>query len=65
MPSDESEVLAENEAFYEAFRRGDADAVDADGAPIVYNQPYPYMPDFVICRTELREDMLASLAEIW
>ena len=36
-----------------------------DGAPIVYNQPYPYMPDFVICRTELREDMLASLAEIW
>lgn len=29
MPSDESEVLAENEAFYEAFRRGDADAVDA------------------------------------
>ena len=36
-----------------------------DGTPIVYNQPYPYMPDFVICRSELREDMLASLAEIW
>ncbi|MBD0024550.1 3'(2'),5'-bisphosphate nucleotidase CysQ [Gordonia pseudamarae] len=36
-----------------------------DGTPIVYNQPYPYMPDFVICRGELREQMLASLAEIW
>lgn len=29
MPTDASEVLATNQAFYEAFRRGDADAVDA------------------------------------
>ncbi|MEO7330512.1 MAG: nuclear transport factor 2 family protein [Minicystis sp.] len=29
MPSDASEVLAQNQAFYDAFSSGDADAVDA------------------------------------
>ncbi len=36
-----------------------------DGSPIVYNQPQPYMPDFVICRKEIRDDLLAALDEVW
>ena len=36
-----------------------------DGSAIVYNQPRPYMPDFVICRSEIREPMLAALGEVW
>ncbi|GAA3724166.1 3'(2'),5'-bisphosphate nucleotidase CysQ [Gordonia hankookensis] len=36
-----------------------------DGSTIVYNQPRPYMPDFVICRKEIRDDLLAALDEIW
>ncbi|MFW0785354.1 3'(2'),5'-bisphosphate nucleotidase CysQ [Gordonia sp. CPCC 206044] len=36
-----------------------------DGSPIVYNQPRPYMPDFVICRTEIRDRLLSALDEIW
>ncbi|WLP91941.1 3'(2'),5'-bisphosphate nucleotidase CysQ [Gordonia sp. NB41Y] len=35
-----------------------------DGAAIVYNQPQPYMPDFVICRPELAEPILEVLAEV-
>ncbi|MGW0038231.1 3'(2'),5'-bisphosphate nucleotidase CysQ [Gordonia sp. NPDC003376] len=35
-----------------------------DGAPIVYNQPQPYMPDFVICRPDLAEPILEVLAEV-
>ena len=36
-----------------------------DGTPIVYNQPQPYMPDFVICRPELAEDILDVVGEVW
>lgn len=36
-----------------------------DGSEIVYNQPRPYMPDFVICRTEIRDDVMAALDEVW
>lgn len=36
-----------------------------DGSPIIYNQPQPYMPDFVICRTEIRDDVMAALSEVW
>ncbi|MBA5848287.1 3'(2'),5'-bisphosphate nucleotidase CysQ [Gordonia amicalis] len=36
-----------------------------DGSEIVYNNRHPYMPDFVICRREIREDMLAALQQIW
>ncbi len=35
------------------------------GAEIVYNNPQPYMPDFVICRTEIAEELLAALASPW
>ncbi len=36
-----------------------------DGSEIVYNQPVPYMPDFVICRTEIADDVLAALRGVW
>ena len=36
-----------------------------DGSEIVYNNRHPYMPDFVICRSEIREEMLAALQQIW
>jgi 3'(2'), 5'-bisphosphate nucleotidase len=36
-----------------------------DGSEIVYNQPQPYMPDFVICRKEIRDDVLSALEMVW
>ncbi|MFT3899197.1 MAG: 3'(2'),5'-bisphosphate nucleotidase CysQ [Gordonia sp. (in: high G+C Gram-positive bacteria)] len=36
-----------------------------DGSEIVYNQRVPYMPDFVICRTEIADDMLETLSNVW
>ena len=36
-----------------------------DGSEIVYNNPHPYMPDFVICRTEIRDEMMAALDQVW
>ncbi|GAC68224.1 3'(2'),5'-bisphosphate nucleotidase CysQ [Gordonia soli] len=36
-----------------------------DGSEIVYNQPSPYMPDFVICRKEIRAEMLTALELVW
>lgn len=36
-----------------------------DGSPIVYNQPQPYMPDFVICRSEIRDDVMGVLDRVW
>ena len=36
-----------------------------DGSPIVYNNPEPYMPDFVICRTELADDILDAISRPW
>mgnify|MGYP000954208769 CR=1 FL=1 len=35
------------------------------GAPIVYNNPQPYMPDFVICRREIADDLLEALRSPW
>jgi 3'(2'), 5'-bisphosphate nucleotidase len=32
-----------------------------DGSPLLYNQPDPYLPDLLICRPELVEDVLAAL----
>lgn len=29
-----------------------------DGSPLLYNQPYPYLPDLVICRPEFAEQIL-------
>ncbi|WP_375002620.1 3'(2'),5'-bisphosphate nucleotidase CysQ [Gordonia sp. PS3] len=36
-----------------------------DGRPIVYNNPQPYMPDFVICRTEIADAVLEAVATPW
>ena len=34
-----------------------------DGSPLRYNQPDPYLPDLLICRRELVDDVLAALAK--
>ncbi|GAC80208.1 3'(2'),5'-bisphosphate nucleotidase [Gordonia malaquae] len=36
-----------------------------DGRPIVYNNPQPYMPDFIICRTEIADDVLDAVSTPW
>ncbi len=33
-----------------------------DGAPLVYNRPDPYLPDLLVCRPELAEQVLAIVA---
>jgi 3'(2'), 5'-bisphosphate nucleotidase len=32
-----------------------------DGSPLVYNQPDPYLPDLLVCRTELADRVLAAI----
>jgi 3'(2'), 5'-bisphosphate nucleotidase len=32
-----------------------------DGTPIVYNAPDPWLPDLLICRSELAEPVLKAL----
>ncbi len=32
-----------------------------DGSPLVYNEPDPWLPDFLICRPELADDVLNAL----
>jgi 3'(2'), 5'-bisphosphate nucleotidase len=34
-----------------------------NGAPLVYNNPEPYLPDLLICRPELAEATLAAVRE--
>jgi 3'(2'), 5'-bisphosphate nucleotidase len=36
----------------------------ADGTPLHYNQPHPWLPDLLICRTELAETVLAAVAAV-
>jgi 3'(2'), 5'-bisphosphate nucleotidase len=33
-----------------------------DGSPLVYNAPDPWLPDFVVCRAELADEVLAAIA---
>jgi 3'(2'), 5'-bisphosphate nucleotidase len=33
-----------------------------DGSPLRYGRPDPWLPDLVVCRPELRDDVLAALA---
>jgi 3'(2'), 5'-bisphosphate nucleotidase len=35
-----------------------------DGSPLRYNQPDPYLPDLVVCRPELRQQVLEVLSEL-
>jgi 3'(2'), 5'-bisphosphate nucleotidase len=32
-----------------------------DGSPLVYNRPDPWLPDLLVCRPELADDVLAAL----
>ena len=34
-----------------------------DGAPLRYNRPDPWLPDLLICRPELAERLIATIAE--
>jgi 3'(2'), 5'-bisphosphate nucleotidase len=34
----------------------------ADGSPLEYNSAHPYLPDLLICRTELAEPLVAAIA---
>ena len=33
-----------------------------DGSPLRYNQPDPYLPDLLICRPELADDVIVAAA---
>lgn len=33
-----------------------------DGSDLEYNRPHPFMPDFVICRSDWADDLLAAIA---
>jgi 3'(2'), 5'-bisphosphate nucleotidase len=33
-----------------------------DGSPLVYNSEHPYLPDLLICRAELAEELLRAIA---
>lgn len=36
-----------------------------DGSPVVYNDPDPWLPDFVVCRTPFAEPVLKAIDEAW
>ncbi|HLI01935.1 MAG TPA: 3'(2'),5'-bisphosphate nucleotidase CysQ [Acidimicrobiales bacterium] len=35
-----------------------------DGSPLLYNQPSPYLPDLLVCRSSLLSPLLAALEEV-
>lgn len=36
-----------------------------DGSPLVYNRPDPYLPDFVMCRSELADTLLGAIRSVF
>lgn len=36
----------------------------ADGSPLEYNQPHPWLPDLLICRSELAQAVLGAVAAV-
>jgi len=36
-----------------------------DGSPVVYNDPDPWLPDFLVCRPALAEPVLAAVGAAW
>jgi 3'(2'), 5'-bisphosphate nucleotidase len=36
-----------------------------DGSPLIYNRPDPYLPDFVMCRTELADTLLGAIRSLF
>ena len=39
-------------------------ATRADGSPLRYNQPNPWLPDQLICRPELAAEVIALCREV-
>jgi 3'(2'), 5'-bisphosphate nucleotidase len=35
-----------------------------DGSPLAYNQDNPYLPDLLVCRADLAQDVLAAVADL-
>jgi 3'(2'), 5'-bisphosphate nucleotidase len=35
-----------------------------DGSPLHYNQPDPYLPDLVVCRPEVADQVLAAISRV-
>jgi 3'(2'), 5'-bisphosphate nucleotidase len=35
-----------------------------DGTPLRYNQPDPYLPDLVVCRPEVAEQVLSTIEKV-
>ncbi|MDX6212683.1 MAG: 3(2), 5-bisphosphate nucleotidase, partial [Frankiales bacterium] len=35
-----------------------------DGSPLAYNQDNPYLPDLMVCRADLAQDVLAAVADL-
>jgi 3'(2'), 5'-bisphosphate nucleotidase len=36
-----------------------------DGSPLIYNRSDPYLPDFVMCRSELADTLLAAIRSVF
>lgn len=36
-----------------------------DGSPLIYNRRDPYLPDFVMCRSELAETLLGAISSVF
>jgi 3'(2'), 5'-bisphosphate nucleotidase len=36
-----------------------------DGSPLIYNRRDPYLPDFVMCRSELADTLLAAIRSVF
>ena len=36
-----------------------------DGSPVVYNDPDPWLPDFLVCRTPFADPVLAAIDQAW
>jgi 3'(2'), 5'-bisphosphate nucleotidase len=34
------------------------------GSPLVYNQSNPYLPDLVICRPDVRDDVFDAISSL-
>jgi 3'(2'), 5'-bisphosphate nucleotidase len=35
-----------------------------DGSPLRYNQPDPFLPDLVVCRSEVADQVLAAISRV-
>jgi 3'(2'), 5'-bisphosphate nucleotidase len=35
-----------------------------DGSPLRYNQPDPFLPDLVVCRPEVADEVLSAISRV-